>query len=439
MSRKKSEEKGYKGFKVQLDPNNWQEHRLVEYSGAARFAYNWALEKEMTSLAEGNGIIPDKDLRKEFTQLKKEKDYLWLKGVYNEVTKQAIKDCVEAFWDYMEKRKSPGYVRYTKRQIEHAVRVKKELTEYDSQGHPKFKCRWKSEDRGFYLDPGAIKIGERKLRVPTLYPIVGHSNERFEKKSTIRLKERNRIPLGEKYSNPRVVYDGEHWWLTISVEMEPVQRENSNQSYEIVKEGEGLDVGIKATIMKSNGESYININKTTKVRKLEKAKKRLQRQVARKYRMNNKEGEYKKTENIKKLEKRILRKTHRVSGIRENFRHQMTSGIVNSEPGFVSMETLNVKGMMKNKHLSKAIQDQGFYEIRRQLTYKCKNKGIPLILADPWFPSSKTCNCCGYVKKDLKLSDRVFKCPNCGNEDDRDWNAAKNLKWYGEQVLQGAL
>ena len=423
-------DKVYKGFKVQLKPNNWQRNRIVQYAGAARFAYNWALQKEMEAFENHGDFISDGDLRKEFTKLKKEKDYKWLQEIYNEVTKQAIKDCVDAFRKYFEKRKKPNYVRYTKKQIEHAQRVNKTLTEYDSQGHPKFKCKWKSEDNGFYLDPVALQLTESSVRIPVLYSGKGHKAKRVERKSSVRLKEKKRIPVGTKYVNPRITYDGENWWLSLSAEIDADDLPDRPMS-----EGIGIDLGVNYTSVLSNGDYYENINKSSKVRKLEKKKKRLQKQRSKKYRMNNKEGEYKKTKNIIKLDKKILRVDHRISGIREDFRHQMTSQIIKLEPGFIAIEDLNVRGMMKNKHLSKAIQTQGFREIRRQLEYKGKRSNIPVIPVDRWFASSKTCSCCGYKKNDLKLSDRVFKCPNCGVEMDRDYNSSLCIKTYAEQVI----
>ena len=147
---------------------------------------------------------------------------------------------------------------------------------------------------------------------------------------------------------------------------------------------------------------------------------------------NKKKGKYCKTNNIVKQEKELLKVTRRLTNIRNDYLHQTTSEIVNRKPKFICIEDLNVSGMMKNKHLSKAVQQQGFYGFRRQLTYKCEDNGIQLIIADRFYPSSKLCSCCGNIKKDLKLSDRVYKCA-CGNIIDRDFQAALNLKTYGEQ------
>ena len=153
----------------------------------------------------------------------------------------------------------------------------------------------------------------------------------------------------------------------------------------------------------------------------------------------NKEGErYKKTSNIIKREKELLKLSKRLTNIRRNHLHQTTSEIIKRNPSFICIEDLNVSGMMKNKHLSKAIQQQGFYEFRRQIEYKSDWHNILVIIADRYFPSSKLCSCCGMIKKDLKLSDRIYQC-DCGNTIDRDFQASLNLKKYGEAVLQQSI
>ena len=175
-----------------------------------------------------------------------------------------------------------------------------------------------------------------------------------------------------------------------------------------------------------------NINKSQVVKKLEKCRRRLQRRVSRKYEKNKKGVSYCKTKNVIKNEKLLLKVNHRLTNIRKNYLNQTTSEIVNRKPRFICIEDLNVSGMMKNRHLSKAVQNQGFFEFRKQLEYKCNNNGIQLIVADRFYPSSKLCSCCGNIKKDLKLSDRIYKC-ECGNVINRDFQASLNLKAYGEK------
>ena len=198
------------------------------------------------------------------------------------------------------------------------------------------------------------------------------------------------------------------------------------------------DLGIKDLAICSDGNKYKNINKTKKVKKLEKQKRRLQRSISRSYE-NNKQGkEYCKTKNVIKKEKLLLTLNHRLTNIRHDHLHHITSEIVKREPSFICIEDLNVKGMMKNRHLSKAVQQQGFYEFRRQMEYKSEWNNIQVIIADRFFPSSKLCSCCGKIKKDLKLSERIYKC-ECGNIIDRDLQAALNLKKYGEDVLKRSV
>ena len=200
-------------------------------------------------------------------------------------------------------------------------------------------------------------------------------------------------------------------------------------------EGIGIDLGIKDLAICSDRNTYKNINKTQRVKKLEKRKRRLQRSISRRYEKNKKGVSYCKTSNIIKREKELLKVTKRLTNIRKNYLHQTTSEIINRKPRFICMEDLNVGGMMKNRHLSKAVQQQGFYEFRRQIEYKSEWNNIPVVIADRFFPSSKLCSCCGNIKKDLKLSDRIYKC-ECGNVIDRDFQASLNLKMYGENVLK---
>ena len=219
-----------------------------------------------------------------------------------------------------------------------------------------------------------------------------------------------------------------YWYVSVGIEVDDNTTLPST-------EGVGIDLGIKDLAVCSDGNIYKNINKTQKVKKLEKRKCRLQRSISRRYEKNKKGVNYCKTCNIIKREKELLKITKRLTNIRQNHLHQITSEIVKRKPSFICMEDLNVSGMMKNKHLSKAIQQQGFYEFKRQIEYKSKWNNIPIIIADRFFPSSKLCSCCGNVKKDLRLSDRIYKC-ECGHIIDRDLNASLNLKIYGENVLK---
>jgi putative transposase len=225
-----------------------------------------------------------------------------------------------------------------------------------------------------------------------------------------------------------VKFDGLNWWITVAYDDEEIQSNPQNQ-------GIGIDLGIKDLAICSDGNVYKNINKSKKVKKLEKRKRRLQRKVARKYIKNKKGERYCKTRNITKCEKEILRVSRKITDIRKDHMHQIISEIVSREPRFIVLEDLNVSGMMKNKHLSQAVQAQNFRRFREIIEYKCEWHHIQLIIADRFFPSSKTCSCCGFVKRDLTLKDRTFICDSCGFTIDRDLQAAINLAKYGERIV----
>ena len=277
----------------------------------------------------------------------------------------------------------------------------------------------------FYQDNIQIKFTNTYVKVEG-FAMSKKKNK--QKLNWIKLCEKGRIPTNCKYMNPRFTYDGLYWYVSVSIEVEDGNDISS-------RDGIGIDLGIKDLAVCSDGNTYENINKKQKVKKLEQRKRKLQRSISRRYEKNKKGVSYCKTSNIIKREKELLKVIKRLTNIRQNHRHQTTSAIVKRKPSFICIEDLDVSGMMKNKHLSKAVQEQGFYEFRKQITYKSERNNIPLIIADRFFPSSKLCSCCGNIKKDLKLSDRIYKC-ECGNIIDRDYQASLNLKIYGENVLK---
>ncbi len=421
-SHKETLEPTYKAYKVMLEPNKWQRTRLFQFAGSARFAYNWALNKEMTAFENDEKFISNEDLRKEFTVLRNSDEYSWLKKISNNVTKQAIIDCGNAYDKFFKKQKSTK-IKFTKKKLEHFARIGKTPTVYDMNGHPKFKSK-RNGDFNFYHDTEKIKITSTHVK---LEAIAASKRKNRQKLNWIRLAEIGRIPVGVKYKNPRVSFDGLNWWLSVAVEFKP------EKSVENFTETLGIDLGIKELAVLSDGTFYANINKTDTIRKLKKRQRRLQRSISRKYEMNKKEGEdYCKTCNIVKSEKLLLKIHHRLANIRQNYRHQITTEIIARKPRAIVMENLNVGAMMKNKHLSKAIQEQGWYNFRKLIEYKAEWAGIKLIFADRFYPSSKTCICCGRIKKDLKLSERIYRC-ECGNIIDRDLQAAINLGRYCEK------
>ncbi len=363
--------------KIRLYPTAEQVQKLWQSVGTARFIYNWTLARQEENYQNGGKFISDNELRKELTQLKKA-ELAWLSDVSNNVAKQAVKDACLAY-----KRMFNGLAQ-----------------------KPRFKSR-KWSKPSFYNDNVKLKVKIQSVLI--------------EKVGWIKIKEQ--LPIEGKYTNPRISHDGKYWYLCVGVEQEFEQPLLSNKSL-------GVDVGIKYLAVCSDGTVFKNINKSQTVRKLEKRLRRLQKQVSRKYEKNKKGSQFVKTENILKLEQQMKLLHRRLKNIRMNHLHQATNQMVKTKPSQVVMETLNIQGMMKNKHLAKAIQKQGLYELKRQLVYKCQKYGISFIAADMWFPSSKQCSHCGVVKTQLSLSERTFDCEACHFTIDRDLNAAINLSNY---------
>ena len=362
---------------VRLYPSEIQQQKLWQSVGTARFIYNWTLAKQEENYKNGGKFISNGVLRKEITQLKKN-ELSWLNEVSNNIAKQAVKDACDAYKKFF-----------------------KGLSD-----KPRFKTKKRSK-KSFYNDNVKLKVKDNKL-------------VNIEKIGWIKTNEQ--LPIGVKYSNPRISYDNKYWYISVGIEQEENQEELTDISL-------GIDLGLKDLAICSDGTVYKNINKTYMVRKIEKRLKRLQKQVSRKYEKNKKGKEYVKTKNIIKLEKQIQQVHRRLANIRNNYLHQTTTNIVKTKPNRVVIEDLAVSNMMKNKHLSDAIRKQGFSEFRRQLEYKCNFRGIKLVVADRFYPSSKSCSQCGKIKKDLKLKDRVYKC-SCGLNIDRDLNASINLSKY---------
>jgi len=376
--------------KVRIIPNVEQEQKLWQSVGTARFIYNWTLARQEENYKNGGKFINDGDLRKELTILKK-LEINWLNEVSNNVAKQAVKDACNAYKKFF-----------------------KGLAD-----KPRFKSRRKSKP-SFYNDTDKLKVKDNTVLI--------------EKVGWIETVEQ--IPINVNYTNPRVSFDGKFWYISVGIEKEEPIAENTDVSM-------GVDLGLKDLAIVSNiDKPFININKTKEVKRLKKKLRRKQKQVSRKYEDGKiqigKGGEnrykFTKTNNIKKLEREIKLIQRRLSNIRLNHIHQTTTAIVKTKPIRIVVEDLNVKGMLKNKHLSKAIQEQCFHKFISILEYKSKFNGIEFVRADRFYPSSKTCSCCGEIKKDLKLKDRVFICPSCNYKIDRDKNASINLSRYKQSA-----
>ena len=385
-----------KTIRVMLIPNNQQATRLFQFAGTARFTFNWALAQEKQNYDAGGKFISDYELRKMFTQFKNEPSNEWLYTISNNVCKQAIKDAVIAYQKFFK----------------------------GLAGHPNFKSR-KRNRPSFYADPVKLQVTSTHVKLEN----IAQSKKRSRQSANwFRLAEHERIPIATKYSNPRVSFDGLNWFLTVGIECETPEAITRT-------DGIGIDLGVKDLAICSTGEVFRNINKSSRVRRLKKKLRRLQRKLSRKYIKNKKGDSYQKTRNIIKSEKQLLRVTHRLTNIRTNYIHQVSTELVKREPSFITMEDLNVSGMMKNRHLAKAIQEQKLAEFHRIMQYKCEWHSIRFIAADRFYASSKLCSVCGHKKPDLKLSDRIYRCEHCGSVIDRDLNASLNLYQYGKSIV----
>ncbi len=385
-----------KAIKVRLYPTRYQEELMFKSAGIARFSYNWGLAFLNKYYEENNKSLSIGELRKEFTKLRNDNDFTWLKEVSSEIPQQALKDLGESFKRFFRKESS----------------------------YPRFKKKGKCEVSFFHLN--------NKFVVKDKYI-------KLEKIGYVKMKDEGRLPIGNykkdkiKVLNPRIKFNGKFWYLSLALEVK------DRADTDLTDESIGVDLGIKDLAIVSNiDKPFKNINKSKEVKRLNKKLKRLQKQVSRKYNMLKSGNTFKKgeklfkTQNIIKIEKQIKLVHKKIADIRLNHIHQTTNTIVKTKPCRVVVEDLNVKGMMKNKHLSKAISEQCFNKFITILEYKCKWNGIEFVKTDRFFPSSKMCSCCGTIKKDLKLKDRTYVCPNenCNLVIDRDKNASINLANY---------
>ena len=384
--------------KIRLKPTTEQEILFRKSAGVSRWAYNFFLGENERIYREyidngkiGKKSISEGDVRKYINNVLKPTTHSWLKEVGSNVMKQGVKDASLALQRYFK----------------------------GLSGKPKFKSKHKDRP-SFYVN----------------YESLSRKQGGFQGEKIGFVKTSEALPKlnkNEKYSNPRITFNGKYWYLSVGYEVQ-------ENTVELTDESLGIDLGVKDLAICSNGKVYKNINKTQRVKKLEKKLKREQRKLSRKIENNiqsyksNRNPIYKRPlkecHNVQK-QNRLIRNIHRkLANIRQNYLHQTTTEIVKTKPSRIVMESLNVSEMMKNKHLSKAIQQQKFYEFKRQIEYKSKLNGIEFIQVDKFYPSSKTCSCCGNIKKDLKLSDRMYKCDVCGLVIDRDYNASINLANY---------
>jgi putative transposase len=374
-----------KSFKTEINPTEEQKARIRKTIGTCRYVYNFYLghnkalhddgEKFMTgksfSLWLNNEYIPDNP------------DKTWIREVYSKAVKKSIEDGCAAF------------TRFFKHQSD----------------FPKFKKKGKSDVKMYFVrnNPKDCQCERHRLKIPTL--------------GWIRIKEKGYIPTtkdGYMIRSGTVSVKTDRFYVSVLVEIPDVNINNN------LNEGIGIDLGLKDFAIISNGKTYRNINKSAGLKKLEKQLIREQRSLSRKYE-NLKKGESTQRANIQKQKLKVQKLHHKMDNIRTDYINKTIAEIVKTKPSYITIEDLNVKGMMKNRCLSKAVASQKFYEFRKRLKAKCDEKGIELRVADRFYPSSKTCHHCGSIRKNLKLSDRIYRC-ECGYVADRDLNAALNLK-----------
>ena len=373
-----------KAYKYRIYPNSEQRIQIAKTFGCCRFVYNQTLAYRKEIYEKEKKSVSKTDCNN-YCNRELKKDYEWLKEIDKFALTNAIYNMDVAYQKFFK---------------EHA-------------GYPKFKSKhdnYKSYTTNFTNGNIAVDFETGKIKLPKLKAVKARLHREYS--GQIKSATVSQVSSGKYY---------------VSILVETEHKELAHTNHNI-----GIDLGIKDLAICSDGNTYKNINKSQVVKKLEKCRRRLQRRVSRKYKKNKKGVSYCKTKNVIKNEKLLLKVNHRLTNIRKNYLNQTTSEIVNRKPRFICIEDLNVSGMMKNRHLSKAVQNQGFFEFRKQLEYKCNNNGIQLIVADRFYPSSKLCSCCGNIKKDLKLSDRIYKC-ECGNVINRDFQASLNLKAYGEK------
>lgn len=374
-----------KSFKIRIYPTREQEAHMWQHIGSCRYVWNYMLSYQQELYERGEKHLSAFSMINLLKPLKNDGEHEWLYDVSN-ISLQRICHDLDTAYDMFFKRVS---------------------------GFPKFKSRKKSKT--------AYPVREDRMWF-------SETHVKIEKVGKVKYKTDYDLPLGRghKFSNSRISYINGKWMLSFGIECE-------NQVPILTDKNMGIDLGVKdLAIAEYDGEQIVfhNINKSRKMRMLNKKLTHLQRSISRKYESNRKGNRYIKTRNIERDEAKLRKIYAHIANIRKNYIHQCTHSLISLLPKRVVMEDLNVRGMMKNKHLSKAVQEQCFYEFRRQMQYKCEWNGIELVLADRFYPSSKTCSCCGNVKRDLKLSDRVYKCDVCGTVIDRDYNAAINLSRY---------
>ncbi|WP_341473321.1 transposase [Clostridium perfringens] len=386
-----------RAYKIEINPTNEQKSKIHQTIGVSRFIYNFYIARNKEIYEREGKFVSGMDFSKWLNNeyIPNNQEMKWIKEVSSKATKQAIMNGDKAFRDFFKKAK----------------------------GFPKFKKKKNQDVKAYFPKNNKTDwtIERHRVKIPTL--------------GWVRLKEFGYIPINSMVKSGTVSKKADRYYVSILVEERDIKTSNSNICIKISNsnnEGLGIDLGIKEFTVCSDGIKFKNVNKTSTVKKVEKKLKREQRKLSRKYESlktrnkNIREGRA-TSQNIQKQIVKVQKLHQRLTNIRTDYINKTVANIVKQKPSYITIEDLNVKGMMKNKHLSKAIASQKFFEFKNKLVFKCKQNDVELRVVDRFYPSSKTCSNCGKVNKDLKLSDRIYRC-NCGLAIDRDLNASINLK-----------
>ena len=386
-----------KAYKMEINPTDKQKSKIHRTIGVSRFIYNFYIARNKEIYEREGKFVSGMDFSKWLNNeyIPNNQEMKWIKEVSSKATKQAIMNGDKSFRDFFKKAK----------------------------GFPRFKKKKNQDVKAYFPKNNKTDwtIERHRVKIPTL--------------GWVRLKEFGYIQTNSIVKSGTVSQKADRYYVSILVEERDIKISNSNIGIKIANtnnEGLGIDLGIKEFAVCSDGIKFKNINKTSTVKKVEKKLKREQRKLSRKYESlkirnkNIKEGRATR-QNIQKQIVKVQKLHQRLTNIRTDYINKIVSSIIKQKPSYITIEDLNVKGMMKNKHLSKAIASQKFFEFKTKLISKCKQNNIELRIVDRFYSSSKTCSQCGKVKKDLKLSDRIYKC-DCGFTIDRDLNASINLK-----------
>lgn len=374
-----------KAFKTEISPTKDQETKIRKTIGTCRFIYNFYLAHNKELHSKGKKFMSSANFRKWLNNeyLPNHPEYSWIKEVYSKAVTQSVSNGQAAFQRFFK----------------------------HESAFPNFKKKGKSDVKMYFVknNPKDCRCERHRINIPSL--------------GWVRIKEKGYIPTtkdGYMIKSGTISIEADRYYVSVLIEI-PDTKITHNAS-----DGIGIDLGLKDFAIISNGKIYKNINKSARLRKLEKRLNREQRCLSRKYE-NSKKGGATQRKNIQKQKLKVQKLHHRITNIRTDYMSKTIAEIVKAKPSYITIEDLNVKGMMKNRHLSKAVASQKFNEFTTKLKIKCKENGIELRVVDRWYPSSKTCHCCGSIKKNLRLSDRIYKC-SCGYIEDRDLNAALNLR-----------